>query len=767
VGTAAGTATGFVLLDAQGRVAFADRGAEGLLGRSGAALRGRPFEEVLAPAYAPLFARTLAQARAEGGLHRLALTLPSLGLAASLSVTDGEAALFLGAAAGEAPGAGGPRVPLRSLLDSAHALVLVVGPDERLVEWSLRAQEALGLQRAAGPGPYLLELVCTAEGREEVRARLAEVRAGGQVEGQEMEVCSLADGAHRTLQWSGSRVADAQGRHLVLVVGQDVTARTRAERALRESEARLALSLEATQDALWDWDVAADRLRVQGRLPDGQHVPAGREVDGALRRILQFLAWMPSEQAEALRDAATAHLVGDTPRLEAEHPVSLPGREGQRWYRLQGMVVSRSAGGAPLRMLGTLLDVTERKQLEEQLRQAQKMEAVGQLAGGVAHDFNNLLTAVITHLQLALDELPPRGADRGGGGGAGARGEVEEALEASRRAAALTRQLLTLSRRQAPHARVLDANARVAEAERLLRRLLGGGVRLEVALQRAPALVRADPGQLDQVLMNLVLNARDAMPRGGALTVATGEEFLGEAAARAWGLPRAGRYVRLAVSDTGEGMDAATRARVFEPFFTTKPLGQGTGLGLAVVYGIVSAAGGTVHVESAPGRGSTFTVLLPRAEAPLEGPSGHTPLPLPPRGHETVLLVEDELPVRTSTRRLLQRHGYRVLEAAHGADALRLLRERPGEVAVVLTDLRMPEMGGRELVAHLRAAAPALPVVYVSGYTDAEVPEGEPLDGVPLLLKPYEAEDLLRLLRACLDAAAPAGPPPHLTRQRG
>jgi CheY-like chemotaxis protein len=362
------------------------------------------------------------------------------------------------------------------------------------------------------------------------------------------------------------------------------------------------------------------------------------------------------------------------------------------------------------------------------------MEAVGQLAGGIAHDFNNLLTAILSNAELAMAGLPPT---------VPARSDVEEIARAARRAGELTRKLLTFSRKQVLQVRPLDLNAIVLESQPLLRRLLGETISLDIVLHPMLDAVRADPSQLELVLVNLVVNARDAMPAGGMLTIETA--------------PLAG-FVTLAVHDTGVGMDPDIQAHIFEPFFTTKAVGQGTGLGLAMVYGVVTQSGGTIHVDSTPGRGSSFQLVFPRSAEPATAPA--RPQATMPRGQETVLLVEDESAVRTSARRVLERHGYSVIEARHGGDALRVWRDRRHEIDVVLSDVRMPEMGGPELAAALRKEAPLLPVVFMTGYA-TRGPTGSEATGTgligsldPVLEKPFEIETLLRGLRAALDAPA-------------
>jgi CheY-like chemotaxis protein len=360
------------------------------------------------------------------------------------------------------------------------------------------------------------------------------------------------------------------------------------------------------------------------------------------------------------------------------------------------------------------------------------MEAVGQLAGGIAHDFNNLLTGILSYTDLVLGELRP---------GDPVRGDLEQIRHAAQRAAALTRQLLAFSRRQVLQPHVLSLNDCVAELDAMLRRLLGADVTLETELDPGLWYVRADPGQLEQVLVNLIVNARDAMPAGGRVTIATANLPLGQ-----------GAYVSLSVTDTGIGMDRGTQARIFDPFFTTKEQGKGTGLGLSTVYGIVEQSGGHIAVESAPGQGATFTVFLPRHTGPgLGAPAGADRRSLP-AGNETLLLVEDEAAVRTSARRLLERQGYTVVEARHGADALRIFEEGGRQIDLVLTDLVMPEMGGRELVERLRARHPGVKVLYMSGYSERAVT----VDGVMpprtgFVEKPFTVEQLVRRTREILD----------------
>jgi len=366
---------------------------------------------------------------------------------------------------------------------------------------------------------------------------------------------------------------------------------------------------------------------------------------------------------------------------------------------------------------------------EEQLRQAQKMEAVGRLAGGIAHDFNNLLTVITSYGELLLEDLSP---------GDSRRDDVEQIRKAAEAAAALTRQLLAFTRQQVLEPKVLNLRAIVAGTEKLLQRLIGADVHLTTSLASDLGAVKADPGQLEQIIINLAVNARDAMPGGGRLSI--------EAANLEQVEGRPGRYVLLAVSDTGIGMDEQTKARIFEPFFTTKESGKGTGLGLATVYGIVKQAGGFIWVDSEPGRGTSFEVYLPRVDEPA-APAITRPAPAEPaRGTETVLVVEDAPAVRLVTRQVLERYGYTVLEAPTGDIALRIAAKHHGPIHLLLTDVVMPGLSGRQLAGQLSQLRSEMKVLYVSGYADTVESAGA------YLQKPFAPEALARRVRDVLDA---------------
>jgi PAS domain S-box-containing protein len=406
---------------------------------------------------------------------------------------------------------------------------------------------------------------------------------------------------------------------------------------------------------------------------------------------------------------------------------------------------------------GVLRDITERQRMEEQLRQAVKMEAVGRLAGGVAHDFNNTLTVITGYSRMLLErlDLPEE-----------FQGEIEEIAQAADRAAELTSQLLIFSRRHAVHAQVVDLNRLVAGLEKMLRRLLGEDIELITTLRRGSGKIKVDPGHLEQVIVNLAVNARDAMPDGGCLTIETEEVELGENYVRRHVSSVPGRFIMLAISDNGRGMDAATRNRIFEPFFTTKERGKGTGLGLSTVYGIIKQSGGDIWVYSEPGKGTTFKIYLPVAVEPEGSSVQEAPVEGPPRGRETILLVEDEPSVRRLVHAILSQQGYRVLEAADPGSALRMCEENEGQIDMLLTDVVMPQMNGRELARQVAGIRPGLKILFVSGYTDTVIAQHgvSALDGA-FLQKPFTPESLARKVREVLDEPSGGCPSTPAIRQ--
>ncbi|MGH7466881.1 MAG: ATP-binding protein [Longimicrobiales bacterium] len=462
--------------------------------------------------------------------------------------------------------------------------------------------------------------------------------------------------------------------------------------------------------------------------------------------------WLPEEKA-----AAESALLQATQTGRVELEGWRLRKSGERYWANVVISATRSPNGELTGFIRVLRDQTARRvaedalresqdalrKSEEQLRQAQKMEAVGQLAGGIAHDFNNLLTAIRGHAELLLGEMASQHP---------LRSDLEEINRAAERASTLTRQLLAFSRRQILQPRVLDLDVVVAEMERLLRRLIGEDIELVTSSAAANAFVRADRGQLEQVLMNLAVNARDAMPAGGRLTITADTVTLDESYVRLHPGARSGAYVRLSVCDTGTGMDAGTLLHVFEPFFTTKAVGKGTGLGLAMVYGIVKQSGGYIAVESETGMGTTFEIYLPRVCEEPDVIREPTAQPEPSDGAHTILLVEDEDAVRSLASRILRDRGYAVLEARDGAEALRIAETYKGSIHILLTDVVMPRMGGRELVERLTPSRPGMRVVYMSGYTNDALVHYGVLSGTGtwFLEKPFTPKTLTAKLQAVL-----------------
>ena len=519
------------------------------------------------------------------------------------------------------------------------------------------------------------------------------------------------------------------GRPARLVVGTDAADRRRAEAALRESEERLRNVLTHIPCGVFWKDRASIYLGCNDRVARDYGLGVAGEVVG---RTDDDLAPAP-EEAEAGREGDRQVIDGGEPLLNAEETRTLP--DGTKAAFLTSRVPLRDGTGRVVGVLGVYQDVTERKRLEAQFRQAQKMEAVGRLAGGIAHDFNNLLTIISGNVHL-IQHLPP--------GDPEFPQLLDDIRDAADRAAALTRQLLTFSRKQPTRPVVLDLSEVVSGLASMLRRLIGERIAVRTQLAPHPVRVRIDRGQLEQVLMNLAVNAKDAMPDGGTLTIGTAE------------VTGPGRLGRLAITDTGVGMTDEVKRHLFEPFFTTKDVGKGTGLGLATVYGIVEQAGGAIEVESAPGAGTTFTVRFPWCDAAAKSSSIISPVKLFAQAagdSRSVLLVEDDERVRRLVRFTLQGQGYAVTEAGGGEAALRLLTP-DRKVDLLVTDLVMPGIDGRELATRVRVLRPDVGVVFVSGY----VPDLRRLEGLPgaiFLPKPFTPLELIKTVERALRQSRP------------
>ena len=544
---------------------------------------------------------------------------------------------------------------------------------------------------------------------------------------------------------AGDALTKGNLRRLVPVIRREL--REFGERsARRETEAALRAS-EASYSAL----VERAPLGIYRSTPTGRFLSA----NAALARMLGYDSPEHLLTLDMARDVYAdpeerRRLVEQdtyTDRVYDELEATWKRKDGARIRVQLSVRASRDKDGRVEFYEAFVRDITTQRQLEAQLAQAQKMEAIGRLAGGVAHDFNNLLTVILSYSDLLLEDLPAGSADRD---------DVTQIRKAAQGASELTRQLLAFSRQQVLQPKVVDLNTAVSGIERLLARVLREDIKLRCALAPDAGTIRVDPGQLEQVLMNLAVNARDAMPQGGLLTIETANVDLDAEYLQAHAMAKPGRYVMLAVTDTGVGMDAATQARIFEPFFTTKEVGKGTGLGLATVQGIVQQSGGFIWVYSEPDHGTVFKIYLPLVDEPVSQTERATAEDT--RGTETVLVAEDVTAVRAVTREMLRRYGYTVLEAADGATALEVAANFKEPIHLLLTDVVMPDLNGRDLAARLQAARADLKVLFMSGYTDdAVVRHGILQQGIAYLQKPFTPESLARKVRTVLDAEGADG----------
>jgi PAS domain S-box-containing protein len=516
----------------------------------------------------------------------------------------------------------------------------------------------------------------------------------------------------------------------------EIEERRRAEAIALEWKERFEATVRASGQVLYDWNSATNEVTYAGNLQAILGY-SPEEMAGGLTRWIELIH--PEDRETFLKE------------IESVKPAKKPFHQEYRVRKKDGSIILvedegyyvRDRSGKVDHVVGFVTDVTRQRALEEQLRQSQKVEAVGRLAGGVAHDFNNLLTVITGYCDLLLADLDPSDSRRP---------QAQEILKAAKRATDLTAQLLAFGRKAMIAPRILDLNALILDAQKMLSRLIGEDIDLTTILEHALGRVRADSGQLHQVIVNLAVNARDAMPRGGKLTLRTANVELDETYARLHPEVRPGPYVLLAISDTGQGMTEEVRTHLFEPFFTTKELGKGTGLGLATVHGIVMQHGGHIEVESALGRGSTFQIYLPRAEPAPRVEELEAPEKVLARGSETILLAEDEDGVRKLAQIVLQQAGYEVLAAEDGPRAEQLSFQYEKPIHLLVTDLVMPQMSGRELAESVARQRPTIKVLYLSGYTeDVIVRHGIANAEVAFLQKPFTPAGLTRKVRELLD----------------
>ena len=612
---------------------------------------------------------------------------------------------------------------LREIFEAEPECVKLLGPDGslRLVNPAgLRMIEADSFDEVRGRSvyPFVVE-----EDRAAFQALTDRVFRG---ESASLEFRFV--GLKGTLRWLETQAVplrDDSGRVSALLgLTRDITDRVLAIAALRESEQNFRMLFEQATDGIFICD---DRLRFL------DVNAAGCQITGYTREELQSLSVV-----DILAPGESIRLPDELRKLAKGEVVTSEWRGRRRdgsHYFAEATAKQLSDG----RFQAFVRDITERMELQAQLLQAQKMESIGRLAGGIAHDFNNMLTVINGTADLAI--AAPHG-------GNALRQDLEQIRHAGERAAAMTRQLLAMSRQQIMHLEILDLNAALRDMEGMLRRLIGEDVTMHLALADSLGHVKADPSQIEQVILNLVVNARDAMPEGGTLTIETRDVKSGPSSHQP--LPP-GCYIVLVVRDTGVGMDDAARRRVFEPFFTTKEMGKGTGLGLSTVYGIVKQTGGSVWVDSRPGAGTTFTIYFRRVEAPAT-PRASPAVTADPDGDETILVVEDEPAVRSLTIRVLEAAGYRVIAAGNGAETLQLLERFTQPIDLMLTDVVMPGMNGRELASRVARLRPEIKTLYMTGYTaDALLRRGV-LDATSrVVTKPFTTQELRRHVREVLD----------------
>jgi PAS domain S-box-containing protein len=556
------------------------------------------------------------------------------------------------------------------------------------------------------------------------------------------------DGQVRWLGGRGRVYRDSAGRPVQMVgVNYDITERKQAEQAVRGSQRMLETVMNNIPQGVFWKDRNSVYLGCNSVVLKSRGFTRAEEIVGKSDFELPGLT---REQAEYFVQKDREVMESGTPQLGIVEPMTLA--DGTTIWLETSKLPLHDSENRVIGVLGTWQDVTERRRLEEQLRQSQKMEAIGRLAGGVAHDFNNLLTVILGYSELALGAM--------NGDDAEARDHVAAIRDAGERASALTRQLLAFSRKQLLEPKVLDLNEVISTSQQLLRRLIGEDIILATVLDPGLPRVKVDPGQIEQVILNLVVNARDAMPGGGRITIETRSADLPAADITGWptkenGEPLPGHYVRLTVRDTGDGMTPEVQARVFEPFYTTKGPGRGTGLGLATVYGIIKQSDGWIDVASEVGAGTAFEVYLPAVDisAPLAtGSPGSSGLQA---GRETLLLVEDDSAVRVLTRAALEKCGYRVLEAAGGPEAVEIAEAHAGTIDLLISDVVMPEMSGRQLAETLVPRRRGMKVLLVSGYTeDAMVRHDIAEANSAFLQKPFTLAMLAKKAREVLDQPA-------------
>jgi two-component system, cell cycle sensor histidine kinase and response regulator CckA len=603
----------------------------------------------------------------------------------------------------------------RALAEAAREAILI-NENGIIREVNTALTQMLGYSRDELLGKNGVDLLLAPESRAAVQESMRSPGRGGT-----SDVVLIAKSGQQLLVESSSEPITYQGRSMRVVTMQDMTGRRAAEAALHESDERLRSAMSAARMGSWEWQIEANTISWSAEMYT-IFGASPHTFDGSFEG---FIAIVHPDDRARVKQTIEASLQGPSSEFTLEH--RLKASDGSlRWVESRGRAFGDSSARA-VRMAGTSMDTTRRHELEEQLLHSQRMEATGRLAGGIAHDFNNLLTVIMSYSELGRFTLAPEHPSF-------------EALEqinvAAQRAAALTRQLLIFARKEVVDPRVVDLNYLVENVAKLLRRVVGEDVLVSIDLCPAPAPVTVDPVQCEQLLMNLAVNARDAMPGGGTLTIRTS---LTEDS------------VQVSVKDTGLGMSREVQERAFEPFFTTKDPGKGTGLGLSTCLAIVRRSGGTIHIASVPGSGTAFQIELPRAKTRADSEAPHRPSVMP-RGDETVLLIEDDAVVRQLTARILRRQGYTVLVATQADEALQLASNNDQRIDLFLSDVVMPGESGPSVIERLSADRPSAKVLFVSGYPGDDISRrGIDEASFSFLAKPYSSEQLAQRVRQVLD----------------
>jgi PAS domain S-box-containing protein len=625
---------------------------------------------------------------------------------------------------------------LQATLDATHDAILVVDLDGRIILFNRRYLTMFGFTAEeltdGGRDLVLAKLGAELENADAALAKSRELWADLSIE--VLDVLRFKDGRvferYVAPHMVGSQIV---GR---VASFRDIGSSVRAAEALEQHRAFLEQAQAVAHIGSWVAEMdgsgrigwSAESHRIFG-------VPVG-QFDGSIEAAL---ACVHADDRDAIREAHRAAAEDGRP-IDIEHRVVRPDRT-IRWVHERAHIL-RDATGSAMRMIGTVQDVTDRRQLEDQLRQSQKMEAIGRLAGGIAHDLNNALTAIAGYSELVLGEVDAAHP---------ARADVEEIRKAAERAGSVTRQLLAFSRKRLLEPRVFDLNGTITAIARLLSRLLGPGVVVKTRLADSRLPVLGDPGQVEQALINLAVNARDAMPAGGHLLLTTSMATVDDALARTRGPMPAGDYVFLEVSDSGVGMSRETQGRIFEPFFTTKDVGKGTGLGLSMVYGTMKQIGGFIFVDSEVDRGTTFRLYFPPAVVKPVTTVASTVREKTRRGRETLMIVEDEPAVRNLVASVLRHDGYQLLLASSAGEAADMFDAHEGPIDLLLTDAMLPDGNGPELADLMIARRPGLPVIIMTGYTEETLEVPRQQGQLPLLQKPFSPRELRRRIREALD----------------